>query len=199
MDEHDTETGRLDSQSEPGDGGLSPHWPHAPLHLLKENGTYMVTAGTYGKILHFTGSERLDLFQEALLRWAHSYSWCLEAWAIFPNHYHFVAQSPEGGGGSLSGMLGKLHSETSRRINRLDGIRGRKVWHNFFETLILFEKSYFARLHYVHANPVHHRLVTSAARYPWCSAAWFEREATPSQVKTIYSFRINQLDIPDDF
>lgn len=26
-------------------------WPHAPVHKLKEKGTYMVTAGTYKKQL----------------------------------------------------------------------------------------------------------------------------------------------------
>jgi putative transposase len=41
--------------------------------------------------------------------------------------------------------------------------------------------------------------VLVANQYPWCSAAWFERTATPAQVKTIYSFKTDQLETYDDY
>ena len=44
-----------------------------------------------------------------------------------------------------------------------------------------------------------HRLVPVANQYPWCSAAWFERTATPAQVKTIYAFKAERLQVEDDF
>ena len=56
-----------------------------------------------------------------------------------------------------------------------------------------------ARLNYVHQNAVKHKLVTVANQYPWCSAAWFERVATPAQVKTIYEFKIDRVKVEDDF
>ena len=31
------------------------------------------------------------------------------------------------------------------------------------------------------------------------SAAWFERTASPAQVKTIYRFKTEKLQVPDDF
>jgi putative transposase len=51
----------------------------------------------------------------------------------------------------------------------------------------------------VHQNGVKHGLVGVASQYPWCSAAWFERVASAAQVKTVYGFKIDQLNIPDDF
>jgi putative transposase len=51
----------------------------------------------------------------------------------------------------------------------------------------------------VHQNPVKHGLVKVANHYRWCSAAWFERTAAPAMVKTIYSFKTDQLKIFDDF
>ena len=39
---------------------------------------------------------------------------------------------------------------------------------------LTFEKSYLARLNYVHHNPVHHKLVPVTGEYAWCSARWFE-------------------------
>ena len=96
-------------------------------------------------------------------------------------------------------MLGKLHGKTANWVNRLDQSPGRKVWHNYRETRLTFEKSYLARLNYTHQNAVKHGLVPVAKQYPWCSAAWFERAATAAQVKTIYSFKTDRLDIPDAY
>ena len=97
-------------------------------------------------------------------------------------------------------MLSLLHERTAKWVNKLDGAAGRKVWHNYWETRLTFEKSYLARLAYTHRNAVRHRLVPVANQYPWCSAAWFERVATPAQVRTIYSFQEDRLSsIPDNF
>jgi len=54
-------------------------------------------------------------------------------------------------------------------------------------------------LNYVHQNAVKHKLVPVANQYPWCSAAWFEREASPAQVNTIYGFKIDRVKVEDDF
>ena len=118
---------------------------------------------------------------------------------MFSNHYHFVAHSPPGTAQTLPGMLGKLHEKTAKWLNRLDNAPGRKVWHNYRETRLTYEKSYLARLNYTHQNAVKHGLVRVASHYPWCSAGWFERSATPAQVKTIYALKTDQLTVPDDF
>lgn len=96
-------------------------------------------------------------------------------------------------------MLKQLHGETARELNRLDGQPGRSVWHNFWDTELTFETSYLARLNYVHTNAVHHGLVPVANQYRWCSAAWFERTATPAQVKTIYGFKTDKVQVHDEF
>ncbi len=81
----------------------------------------------------------------------------------------------------------------------LDQTVGRKVWYNYWDTKLTFERSYLARLNYVHQNPVKHGLVRVASQYPWCSAAWFERTASPATVKTIYSFKTDKVKIDDDY
>jgi putative transposase len=87
----------------------------------------------------------------------------------------------------------------ARWINRLDGTPGRMVWHNYWETRLTYQRSYLARLNYVHQNAVLHRLVAVANQYRWCSAAWFERTATAAQVRSIYSFKTDQVRVHDDF
>ena len=122
----------------------------------------------------------------------------LEAWAVFSNHYHFVGYALEDAA-TLKPFLSHLHADTARNVNLRDDKPGRQVWYNFWETELTYEKSYFARLNYVHQNPVKHRLVSVANQYRWCSAAWFERTATPAQLKTIYSFKTDRIRVIDDF
>jgi putative transposase len=122
----------------------------------------------------------------------------LEAWAIFSNHYHFVAHTLTGTT-DLRAFLKQLHGETAHDLNQMQQLEGRKVWHNFWDTELTYEKSYLARLSYVHQNPVKHGLVRVANQYPWCSAAWFERTATRAQVETIYRFKTDKVRVHDDF
>jgi putative transposase len=176
-------------------------WPHAPTHRLAEHGTYIVTAGTFRKEHHFRDAARLEVLQRGLLKLANQYRWQIEAWAVFSNHYHFVAHSPTDASDArdLSTMLSELHEKTATWANRLDKTPGRKVWHNFWETRLTQQTSYFARLHYVHHNPVRHGLAKTANQYPWCSAGWFEQTASPAQVKTIYRFGLERVNVTDDF
>jgi len=105
----------------------------------------MVTCGTYLKRPWFRGTDRLRFLCDALLRLGIEYEWNLQAWAVFANHYHFVALSPARSE-NLSDFVKKLHSETALALNQWDGVRGRQVWYQYWETQLTYQKSYFARL-----------------------------------------------------
>ena len=173
-------------------------WPHAPIHRLGTEGVYIVTGATLHKQHLFKEAERLSLLENSVLSLAKQYRWQLEAWAVFVNHYHFIARANEEAA-SLRNFLRHLHSDSARKLNDLDRSTGRKVWYNFWDTKLTYERSYLARLNYVHQNAVKHGLVSVANQYSWCSAAWFERPASPSAVKTIYGFKIDKLKIDDDY
>ncbi len=179
----------------------NPPWPHAPTHKLATGGTYFVTASTYQKLHHFRGAERLKVLHRGLLKVAEQFGWNLEAWAVFSNHYHFVGHSPadQSTAESLSSMLNELHKKTAHWLNRLDHASKRQVWFNYRETRLTFQRSYLARLNYVHQNPVKHGLVPVANQYPWCSARWFERVASAAQVKGVYRFKLDQVKVYDEF
>jgi len=158
----------------------------------------MVTGATYRKAHHLNTPQRLDLVRNTLLTTAEEFGWLLQAWAVMSNHYHFVATSPRQAQ-SLRDLVRKLHAQTGRRINELDATPGRRVWYQFYDTHITFERSYFARLKYVHENPVHHGLAAAASNYRWCSAAWFQREADSSFQKTVESFKTDRISVVDRF
>jgi putative transposase len=173
-------------------------WPHAPVHRLSEHGIYFVTAGTLHKQHLFDTPAKRDLLERMLLSLARKCVWQLEAWAVLVNHYHCVVRgAPDSA--PLREFLRELHSRSAIELNRMDGLEGRTVWYNFRDTRLTYQYSYLARLNYVHRNAVRHGLVPVANQYPWCSAAWFERTASPAQVKTIYAFKIDQVKVEDDF
>ena len=117
---------------------------------------------------------------------------------MFANHYHIVARG-DPDSTNLGVFIHRLHGVSSHDLNSLDGVQGRQVWFNFRDTKLTHQYSYLARLNYVHQNPVKHNLVPVANQYRWCSAAWFERVASPAQVKTIYAFKIDRVSVYDDF
>ena len=74
---------------------------------------------------------------------------------MLSNHYHFVAHIPQNTNGaeSLREAVRKLHSLTTKELNRRENVPGRtRLWQNFRETHLTHQASYLARLHYVHQN-----------------------------------------------
>ena len=88
---------------------------------------------------------------------------------------------------------------TARVINEQDGTPGRRVWFQYWDNKITYEKSYLARLNYINNNPVHHNIVRKAVDYPYCSAAWFENSGDKAFCKTVASFKIDRVNVIDDF
>jgi putative transposase len=175
------------------------NWPHAPPHRLLSAGVYFLTARTAGR-RHLLADDALkDWFQDTLFQLTRDTGWQLEAWCILSNHYHLVAHSPEDGGSTLGSVIQRLHSFTTKEMNRRDLTAGRtRLWQNFRETLLDQQASYMARLHYVHQNAVHHRLVKTGSEWKWCSALAFKKTVTPAWVRTVASFKYNRIAKLDD-
>jgi putative transposase len=173
-------------------------WPHAPPHRTLEKGTYMVTAATYEKRLHFTTPDRLDYLQNNLLDLATKYGWILQAWAIFANHYHFIAQSPDTPE-NLSTFISHLHVVMAKYVNTLEGFPNRRIWYQFWDSHITYQYSYLARLNYVMQNPVRHGVVEVAEEYPWCSTSWFQKSTPTAFFNTVRAFKIDKVSVIDDF
>jgi putative transposase len=140
----------------------------------------------------------LDFLESTLLDCLAEGGWKLQAWAVFPNHYHFVAAHAKDAR-ALSKVLGKAHMLTAKQANLRDATPGRKIWFNYRDTHLTFEKSWLARLAYVMANPVKHGLVLRPEQYRWCSAGWFSKHATRAFAKTVESFKTDQVSVDDPY
>lgn len=173
-------------------------WPHAPSHYFTPRGTYIITAATLHRKRLFDSATKLDLLRDTTFEFAKSYHLILQAWAFFPNHYHLVI-SFENTKTTHRNFVRHLHRELTRRLNRVDATPSRRVMYEFWDTYLTFEKSWLARLNYVHQNALKHGFVPVASQYPWCSASWFEGNARSAFVKSVYSFKTDRITVPDDF
>ncbi len=173
-------------------------WPHAPSRAVDLAGTYIITAGTYHKEELFNTDSKLDLLQSIFLEALDEFGWNVQAWAVFRNHYHFVGKSPDEGLG-ITRLTNRIHGVSAKALNQIDQLPGRRVWYRSWDTRISFERSYFARLSYVHNNPVRHCLVHDPRDYRWCSASWLYTHAEPAHYELLATFKAERVNVYDNF
>lgn len=173
--------------------------PHlnSPPNWFVSNAIYMVTVFTlYGKPL-LDSDAKLINFYETLLERVRILNWSVDAWAILPTHYHFIARSPEDAL-SLKALIQAIHSINAKFVNRMDGTPGRKVWYNYWDSCIQSETSYYARMRYVMMNPVKHGLVQNPEDYPFSSYKYFLENSQPDFQKVVLSC-IDEVQIEDNY
>ena len=173
-------------------------YPHNPPHYFVPNAMYIVTGSLLYNQRLLTDDKRKSLVCDILFDRTARWGWDLEAWAILENHYHFIARAPENAL-SLEKLIRQIHSKSAVKLNKLDKTVGRKVWYNYWDTCITLETSYYARLHYVHLNPVKHGLIENAEAYPFCSYRWFLEKADETFQHKVMNQPTERMDIFDDF
>jgi putative transposase len=169
-------------------------YAHAPPHLFRRGSVYMVAASTRNRkhVLGTPGKKRFVC--DTLLNRAEMLGWSIEAWAVMTNHYHCIMRAPEAGS-SLAALVRSIHSITARYLNRVDTSPGRRVWSNYWDTCITNERSYLARLHYVHTNPVRHGLVQQPEDYPFSSYRWFLAQDDSGFRELVLAAPMDRLDL----
>lgn len=138
--------------------------PHNPPHFFVAGTLYMLTGAIYGKAPLMISDQRKAEWQDAFHEAAKIYGWQIIAWVVLPDHYHAIVGSPEYGC-NLSKFVNSYHKYTARKWNREDGMKGRQVWWNYWDTCIRSERDYYSRLRYVFWNPLKHRLVERPEDY----------------------------------
>jgi len=173
--------------------------PHlnSPPHWFVSNAVYMITGATLYKKPLLDSEEKRANFCETLLERAGVLGWSVKAWSVMPNHYHFVAQSPENAL-SLKTLLQGVHSINAKFVNRIDGKPGQRVWYNYWDTCIKNEASYYARMLYVMMNPVKHGLAQNPEDYPFSSYKHFFENSEPEFQKMVLSCT-DDAEVADDY
>ena len=138
--------------------------PHNPPHLFVPNALYMLTAAIYRGTNLIESSKRKTEWRDACHEAARIYGWQIIAWVVLHNHYHVIVRSPEHTC-DLFKFINSYHKYTARQWNVEDGLSGRKVWWNYWDTWLRSEQDYYSRLRYVFWNPVKHGLAENPEDY----------------------------------
>ena len=78
----------------------------------------------------------------------------LDKYVIMPTHIHAILTLTEGGGVTLTGIVGAYKSLMTRVLNQLYGTPGRKRFQtSFYETVLRNEKAYQECWRYIDENP----------------------------------------------
>jgi putative transposase len=139
---------------------------HNPPHLFVADAIYMLTGSIYQSENLIHSPQRKIEWRDAFHYSANIYNWLIIAWVVLNNHYHAIIRSPEDPK-TLSKFSGSYHKYTARKWNDADGLNGRQVWWNYWDTCIRSERDYINRLKYVFWNPVKHGLVERPEDYPF--------------------------------
>jgi len=98
---------------------------HGPPHP-EETGVYrIVTATCYEHCYILNSPQRLEWFEQELLKTLHELQTPCAAWCVLSNHYHVLVQIPKMK--LFMRTLGRLHGRSSFRFNQEDNCQGRKV------------------------------------------------------------------------
>jgi REP-associated tyrosine transposase len=139
-------------------------YEHNPPHLFRENCKYFITGATYQHKRCFKTDEAKEHLLYSIKKGFADNGWMLEDWVILDNHYHLMVQSGKEDA-LLTEIIRDIHKFTAIWLNKYENTQNRKVWHNYWDSCITYESSYFARLNYIWYNPVKHGYCQYAQDY----------------------------------
>jgi len=174
-------------------------YKHNPPHLFIESAKYFITVSTLGKHPYLKSKEAKWAALDYLSKSLKAFNWELEDWVILDNHIHMMIHAPEKAE-TLSNVMNNFHRFTAIWLSK-HGIQkiGQKYFHNYWDTCITFEKSYFARLNYIWMNPVKHGYVDSPEKWKFGSYYYRFKEEAEEIKQLMKKYPFDKLKIRDDF
>ena len=121
----------------------------------------------------------------------------VHAWVVMSNRYHLMLEARKDN--SIPIFARHLHSLSAREVNALDGAQGRKVWFQYWDKYITDEKAFYARINYIHQNPVRHGIVSAAENYRWSSMRYFADRVGNPLAEAVRRMKIDKIKVVDDF
>lgn len=114
----------------------------------------------------FLGDGDYERFLDLLAEVARRYGWRIHAYCLMPNHYHLVAETPEG---TLSDGMERLNGRYAQWFNLRHGYEGHVFERRFHSRLVESLAHLMELARYLPLNPVRARLCTTAAGWRWSS------------------------------
>lgn len=157
---------------------------HRPNHFINNlPGEYFITGRIYEEDSIINSNEKKHLFFEVLVNKCFESDLDLITWFIGDDHYHIIVHSESNF--DLQYFINRVHSVTGLLFNKMDNVKGRKVWYQYWDRMIRDELDFWQHVNYCHYNPVKHKYVigiNKLSEYEFCGfRLWnlvFGKEAT---------------------
>jgi putative transposase len=151
-------------------------YPHNPPHLLIDGAKYWVTGSAYRHRPLFREHATKSKMLEVLQKTAEKLGWRIDDWVILNDHYYLMLESPDytvkgSGPKTIADFMNNFHRFTALWIRKNNNSfkNVKRIFNNYWDTCITYERSYFARINYLYFNPVKHGYVDHPAKYPFGS------------------------------
>jgi len=175
-------------------------YAHNPPHYFKTGAKYFITASTYLRKDFLSMNEAKSILLQSIKKGFSKYSWLLEDWVILNNHYHLMVQCSDRPD-SLPQIINEIHRFSALKIKKvIDDLRlEKRIWYNYWDTCVTYERSYYARINYIWFNPVKHGYVNHPSK--WEFGSFYERfhNGENDLKKIIEEYPCDRLNVKDYF
>ena len=127
---------------------------HRPPHIYRDDTFYFVTCSTREKKTFLDTNIKRDILRDVLKEKTKRFGVRLTAWIILKNHYHLLFHVPSKE--TLASFIGQINGRSSYELNKLDGVRGRSIWYNYWDRCPRNERDFYSFFNYIHINPLKH-------------------------------------------
>ncbi len=175
-------------------------YKHNPPHLFRPRAKYFITGVIYHKQKLLQSASAKHKLIHSIHLGFNSRGWKLEEWVVLHNHYHIMAEAPQRAD-TLPFIIQDVHKFSAMWMKKYvkEAKRLLRIWWNYWDTCITYEKSYFARLNYLWYNPQKHALISQAENWKFGSLYYRiqNNKEYVSRLRTEYPF--NLVKVKDDF
>ena len=152
---------------------MSSHGTHRPLHCYHGGNLYFLTGSTWNRDRLFNDNLKKSLLRDCIFESADKYVVNISSWVVLENHYHVECAVADGK--VVPCFIQGIHGRSSKELNDIDGIRGRKIWYQYWDSFVRGETDYWKRFNYVHQNPVKHGYCSRMEQYEFSSYHEYDR------------------------
>jgi len=140
---------------------------HRPPHIYLDGCKYFIVSKTFNWKHIFNNDIKKQILYDCIFKALNRYDYICDSWVILDNHYQLVVEVKDGKNIPL--FVKQINGASSRLINKLDNCFERRVWEQYWDTILDNDKSYWTHVNYNHHNPVKHGYVTKMGDYKWSS------------------------------
>ncbi len=177
-------------------------YKHNPPHLFIPEAKYFITGSIYKKRPLLQTDKSKEVFLSYLFESCNRQGWTLEDWVVLDNHYHIMVDcnsQPK----TLPNLINNVHKYSAiwinKNINTVNIRSNKKVWHNYWDTCIDFESSYFARINYIWNNPVKHGYVEESQEWKFGSFYELYRNDQVNIQTILNNYPSDRIKIRDEY